>query len=110
MWMNLRICLNGWLVTLITLSKLVIPPRCLSPIYVLFMQDHIMRNNLCNLVPLPHNPLNMLPLLVTLVNHLTMIPTIDLIFMESRLEQLEQELKNYRIHGEHGKYTYGPIP
>ena len=44
-------------------------------VHVLFMQDHIMRNNLYNLMPLPLNPLSMLPLFVILINNLNMIPS-----------------------------------
>jgi len=78
MWMKLGIYLNGWLVILISLSKLVVPLRCLSLIRVLSIQDRVMRIDLCNLVPFPLNPLNMLPLFATWVNHSTMTPTLVL--------------------------------
>ena len=77
-WMKLGKCLNGWLVIHVSLKRSFWPPKCLSLIHVLFMQDHIMRNNLRNLVPLSLTYLIMLSLFMILFNNLNMIPILVL--------------------------------
>jgi len=52
--------------------------KCRHSIHVLFIQDHISRNNLWNLAPFPLNPLSVFLLFVILVNHINMIPTLVL--------------------------------
>lgn len=88
-----------WLVgDTMSLRRLFEPPGCYSQIHVLFMQCHIMRNNLWSVVPFILNPLNMLPLFVILISHLTMIPTVVLMLFTWTLDlsNLSKKCKNYR--------------
>jgi len=73
--------LNGWLVILINLRRLVKPLECLSLIHLLFMLDHIVRNNLYSLVLVPLNQLNVVPLCMIIIKHLTTIPILKLILL-----------------------------
>ena len=108
-WMKLGIYLNGWFEIYISLRRLLVLSGGLFPIHALFIQDHAIRNNLCNCVPLLFNSLNMLPLFVILINHLTMMSAFVLMLFPWTLDLSNLSKKQKIMEGSYRIWQGKPI-